>query len=257
MKKTQKNILATITVVSLTLVSTGCAPKNPDGTYHSVYSYHPYNKINHSMVRSSETVEIATYIRPSTHYPEDPSSKNSRDILHDNRYKFNPYTPKKQIKIPYQRVVPNYYAHVNQLTKPVLNNSINASLVNRNIENTAKSLLGTDYKYGANGPYQYDCSSFTKYVFARQGITLPRVSKDQANIGKFVTARELKKGDLIFFDSKKSSKVSHVGIYLGGGNFIHASSVQDKVAISNLSSSYYKNHFKWGRRVTNASYARR
>jgi len=61
----------------------------------------------------------------------------------------------------------------------------------------------------------------------------------------------------IFFDSKKSAQVSHVGIYLGGGNFIHASSAKEKVTISNLSSNYYAKHFKWGRRVTNLNYARR
>jgi len=129
--------------------------------------------------------------------------------------------------------------------------------ISNNIERTAKSLLGTDYQYGATGPYQYDCSSFTKHVFAKQGINLPRVSRDQAQRGQFVTANQLQKGDLIFFDSKKSAKVSHVGIYLGRGDFIHASSAKDKVTISNLSSNYYSKHFKWGRRVTNVNYAMR
>jgi len=137
------------------------------------------------------------------------------------------------------------------------NSNFPASRVANNIETVAKSLLGTDYQYGANGPYQYDCSSFTKHVFSKQGINLPRVSREQAKVGQFVRASQLQKGDLIFFDSKKSAKVSHVGIYLGRGDFIHASSSKDKVTISNLNSNYYSSHFKWGRRVTNMSYASR
>ena len=135
-------------------------------------------------------------------------------------------------------------------------NSYGSTPIGESIERVAKSLLGSDYQYGATGPYQYDCSGFTKYVFSKNGITLPRISKDQAKVGQYIRANELQKGDLIFFDSKKSSEVSHVGIYLSRGNFIHASSSKDRVTISNLNSNYYSKHFKWGRRVINMNYAR-
>ena len=127
------------------------------------------------------------------------------------------------------------------------------------IERTAKSHLGKTYVWGANGPYTFDCSGFTKSVFAHYGIRIPRVSRDQARVGQIVPWNYLQKGDLIFFDSKKSSRVSHVGIYLGRGAFIHASSAKHSVVISNLKSKYYSQHFKWGRRVLRASsqYAQR
>ena len=127
--------------------------------------------------------------------------------------------------------------------------------INQNIEQTAKSMLGIEYKYGANGPYRYDCSSFTKHVFLQQGIKIPRISRNQAKVGRFVYKSQLQKGDLIFFDSKKSSRVSHVGIYLDDGQFIHASSSKKRITVSSLNSKYYREHFKWGRRVTNSSYA--
>lgn len=139
---------------------------------------------------------------------------------------------------------------------PYQQNHISNTLAT-SIERTAKSLLGTDYQYGANGPYQYDCSGFTKHVFAMQGIHLPRVSRDQAMEGEYVNAFQLQKGDLLFFDSKKSRRISHVGIYLGEGKFIHASSSKDCVVISSLNSKYYKKHFKWGRRVNNTNYVMR
>jgi len=119
------------------------------------------------------------------------------------------------------------------------------------IEKIAKSKLGKTYKWGGNGPYEYDCSGFTKEVFERNGIKIPRVSKDQAKVGKKISKKNLKKGDLIFFDDKHSSVVSHVGIYLGDGKFIHASKFHKKIVISPLRE--YRRFFKWGRRLTPSS----
>ena len=116
------------------------------------------------------------------------------------------------------------------------------------IEKMAKSKLGKKYKWGGNGPYAYDCSGFTKEVFELNGITIPRVSKDQAKVGKKISKKYLKKGDLIFFDDKSSSVVSHVGIYLGKGKFIHASRFHKQIVISPLRE--YRRFFKWGRRLT-------
>lgn len=116
------------------------------------------------------------------------------------------------------------------------------------ITKIAKSKLGKKYKWGGTGPYTYDCSGFTKAVFAKNGIKIPRVSKKQAKIGKKVSKSHLKKGDLIFFNDKKSSRVSHVGIYLGKGKFIHASRFHKRIVISKLRE--YRKFFKWGRRLT-------
>jgi len=229
MKKKFNYLLFPLSILSIILLSTGCVPKNADGTYNSAYSYHPYLK------------EKKKHHRPISAY-----RTNNRIPIQQNRYRTVAYHNSLQNNLRpnlIRRYVPN--------RRPSYNN------INNNIEKTAKSLLGTDYQYGATGPYQYDCSSFTKYVFSKQGINLPRVSREQAKRGQFVSGNQLQKGDLIFFDSKKSDQVSHVGIYLGGGNFIHASSAQDKVTISNLSSNYYSKHFKWGRRVTNLNYAMR
>jgi len=249
MKKKLTNLLFPLSTLSIILLSTGCAPKNADGSYASAYSYDPYIKARKSHHRPLPAYRNVAYhhntyksIRPN---PRRRYAQKIRPIYYNNRV--NITTP---VLSSFKRATNNYR------TKRIPNFSYSTnSRVTNNIERTAKSLLGTDYQYGANGPYQYDCSSFTKYVFAKQGINLPRVSRDQAKRGQYVSANQLQKGDLIFFDSKKSSKVSHVGIYLGGGNFIHASSAQDKVTISNLSSDYYAKHFKWGRRVTNFNYA--
>lgn len=100
-----------------------------------------------------------------------------------------------------------------------------------------KSKLGSPYVFGSSGPNSFDCSGFTSYVFAQAGISLPRVASSQAYGGKRVSKANLQKGDLVFFNT--FGGISHVGIYIGSGNFIHASSYNSGVTISNLNDSYY------------------
>lgn len=117
---------------------------------------------------------------------------------------------------------------------------------------TAKEYLGVPYIWAANGPFSFDCSGFTKYVYKKNGITLPRYSGYQANVGLKVSFDELQEGDLVFFDTSKGfhRKVNHVGIYIGNHQFIHASSAQKKVVISSFDRKiFYRNRFLEGRRV--------
>lgn len=96
----------------------------------------------------------------------------------------------------------------------------------------ASNFLGTPYVWGANGPENFDCSGFTKYVYAHFGVRLPRVSGEQAQTGEYVSKSNLQPGDLVFF----GSPVHHVGIYVGNDSYIHAPRTGDVVKISTLSS---------------------
>ncbi|MGI6563906.1 MAG: peptidoglycan-binding protein [Clostridia bacterium] len=115
----------------------------------------------------------------------------------------------------------------------------------------AKQFLGVPYVYGGNGPNSFDCSGFTRYVYAHFNITLPRVAADQRAVGYEVSRSELRPGDLILFTSPGSgSGIGHVGIYIGNGEFIHASSGSAmSVCISSLNSSYYTNRYVTARRI--------
>ncbi|HIP42206.1 MAG TPA: peptidoglycan endopeptidase [Campylobacterales bacterium] len=138
--------------------------------------------------------------------------------------------------------------------QPMIQNlrNSNSKKLKNDIEWNAKSFLGTRYVWGATGPRTFDCSGFTQWVYRDAGITIPRVSRDQARVGAYVRYENLTRGDMVFFDTKKrrTGKVCHVGIYLGSGNFIHASSSAKKVVIYNFNKkSFYKERFLWGRRV--------
>lgn len=114
----------------------------------------------------------------------------------------------------------------------------------------AKNFMGVKYVWGGNGPNSFDCSGFSKYVYAHFGYTLNRTATDQLSNGTRVTSSsELQPGDLIFFNNGNTSKpVSHVGIYIGGGRFIHASTNAYRVQIDDLS-GYYSRVYVGGRHV--------
>jgi cell wall-associated NlpC family hydrolase len=96
----------------------------------------------------------------------------------------------------------------------------------------ALSELGKPYSWGASGPGSYDCSGLTRHIYGQLGISLPHSSRAQYGCGQHVDRDELQAGDLVFF--ARSGSISHVGIYVGGGNFIHAPRTGDVVKISNL-----------------------
>jgi len=122
-----------------------------------------------------------------------------------------------------------------------------------NLVNFAKQQLNKPYKYGENGPDAFDCSGFTYYVYKNFGINLPRTSSEQATKGTYVSKENLDIGDLVFFDTSGTNdhRINHVGIYIGNGDFIHASSGKNskKVVISNIDEGYYKERYVTARRV--------
>lgn len=116
----------------------------------------------------------------------------------------------------------------------------------------AKQQMGKPYVYATAGPNTFDCSGFTKYCYAKVGVSLRRSAQQVGyNNGKKIEGiSNLKRGDIVCFNTVADNDLSdHVGIYLGGGQFIHASSGGGKVIISTLSNSYYNRVFSWGRRV--------
>ncbi|OOM11900.1 C40 family peptidase [Clostridium saccharobutylicum] len=115
--------------------------------------------------------------------------------------------------------------------------------------NYALQLLGKPYSYGANGPNAFDCSGFTQYVYGECGFNLSRTTYTQVEEGTEVDRSSLIPGDLVFFNTYGST--SHVGIYIGNGEFVHAPRTGKPVMISFLDDDYYSSRFAAGRRIFN------
>ncbi len=114
----------------------------------------------------------------------------------------------------------------------------------------AKTLLGKPYVWGAEGPNAFDCSGLMTYIFKNgAGINLPRTSTEQSKYGKTVSKSDLKPGDLIFSSTNGTGKVSHVGVYVGNGEMIHAPKPGDVVKKSKINNSYWNNAYLWSKRV--------
>lgn len=113
------------------------------------------------------------------------------------------------------------------------------------IVRAALRMLGRPYRYGADGPIAFDCSGLTQYSYARAGIEIPRTVRLQYRLATHV--RHLRPGDLVFFRIH-SHAVSHVGIYIGNGRFVHAPASGGHVTTASLRAPYWHRYFAGGGR---------
>jgi len=115
------------------------------------------------------------------------------------------------------------------------------------LEKTVNELIGAKYRYGGASPEGFDCSGFTMYVFAQFGIELSHQSKAQAKEGIWVAKENLRPGDLVFFNTDGKG-ISHVGIYMGNGEFAHAAT-DDGIVLTSLNDRYYAKRYVTARRI--------
>lgn len=109
--------------------------------------------------------------------------------------------------------------------------------------------LGRPYRYGGNQPQRgFDCSGLVQWSYGQVGISLPRVVRDQSRAGRSVDPRRLRPGDLVFFDIR-GNRTSHVGIYVGGGRFVHAPRTGQPVRTDALDDPYWRARWSDSRRV--------
>lgn len=113
----------------------------------------------------------------------------------------------------------------------------------------ARALQGTAYAIGGVSPTGFDCSGFVQYLYGRQGVVLPRTAAQQFRAGTRIAPGRIRPGDLVFFRTS-GRRVSHVGVALGDGAFIHAPSAGSRVRIDRLEATYWARRFAGARRVT-------
>jgi cell wall-associated NlpC family hydrolase len=120
------------------------------------------------------------------------------------------------------------------------------------ISGTALSLLGVPYRNGGSDPSGFDCSGFVWYVFTQHGVTPPRTVWEQYRAGTDVDLSGLRPGDLVFFNTSggpSGPTPTHVGISIGGDQFVHAPSSSGQVRVERLGSSYWAGKYVGARRI--------
>lgn len=116
----------------------------------------------------------------------------------------------------------------------------------------ALRFMGIPYRLGGTGKGSIDCSAYTRLVMQQMGIALPRTAREQYKVGSPVTKEDLRAGDLLFFNTLGNG-ISHVGIYLGGGQFAHANSYLGRTVVEDLNGVYYRFRYVGARRVLPSS----
>ena len=125
-------------------------------------------------------------------------------------------------------------------------NSMALRFDQRAVLQQAYSYLGVPYRWGGTSPNGLDCSGFVQRCFAAVGVRLPRTAREQIHVGMPVSGEDLQAGDRLYFSS--SGYISHTGIYIGNGYFIHSSSSRKGVAVSQLSEAMYQRMYAGARR---------
>lgn len=127
---------------------------------------------------------------------------------------------------------------------------VSASANGSAIAQYALQFVGYPYVYGGSSPSGFDCSGFVRYVCSQKGYSVNRTASAQMDNGTPVSYSQLQPGDLVFFNNGNSSKrATHVGIYIGNGQFVHASTSTTGVIISDMNSAYYTTGFVGARRL--------
>ena len=131
---------------------------------------------------------------------------------------------------------------------PVPDPALAATAAGVEIARIARSLVGAPYREGGALPDGFDCSGLVNYVFARQGVAVPRDVRRQASAGEPVDRVNVAPGDLVFFATAGSGP-THVGIAVGDGRFIHAPKSGDVVRVESMSAAYWASRFVTARRI--------
>ncbi len=120
--------------------------------------------------------------------------------------------------------------------------------IGKKIANLAKSQVGNPYRYGGASPKGFDCSGLVYYTHGKLGIHTPRTSHQQYRIARPIRLVQLESGDVVFFNLG-NKKISHVGIYIGKGQFVHAPNTGRKVSTNKLSDPFWKTRIVGGGRL--------
>lgn len=117
------------------------------------------------------------------------------------------------------------------------------------VARSALSQVGKPYRYGGSTPRGFDCSGLIWWAYRQHGVTVPRVTTDQARAGKAVKANAMRPGDVLVFKSRSSARGLHTALYAGNGTFVHSPSSGSRVRTDKIANSYWSKRLIRVRRI--------
>ncbi len=173
------------------------------------------------------------------------------------KVRFGNYTDQKSAQtqaesIRAQGVIQEFYIIKPETTAASREPELGTGYLRNVIVSTAQSYVGVPYQWGGTSAENgFDCSGLTMAVYDLAGLSLPRSSRAQFATGTPVAQSKLRKGDLVFFRTTESPRISHVGIYTGGGSFIHAPGKNKEIRVDRLTSNYFRSRYAGARTFLN------
>jgi cell wall-associated NlpC family hydrolase len=151
--------------------------------------------------------------------------------------------------VPGQAAAASVVGSASRTAAPAIDSAAHAGGTGAAIVAAASSQLGGAYVWGGNAPGGFDCSGLTRWAVRQAtGQTIPRVAADQARAGQPVARDALRPGDLVFFQNTNQPGISHCGVYLGEGRFVHAASERQGTIVSRLDEPYWAARYATARR---------
>ena len=145
-------------------------------------------------------------------------------------------------------LIQDYYIVRPDMYPAIIDQRVDQRRLRSGLVSSARSFIGVPYQWGGESDATgFDCSGLTMAVYQLNGFSLPRTSESQWRTGVPVPVHQLTEGDLVFFATNGNGAVSHVGIYIGKGEFIHAPGTGKGIRIDSLSSDYFQRRYKGGR----------
>ncbi len=224
--------------------------------HHLVSAAHtPASKHGHSPVKEASNTAKHLKSMRSARIEKQKHSKHAKELLakahkrHHNSELAEASERKHHRKIHLASAA-SYSSHSIRHAKRYVQEA-SAPEASNDIVRTAYAFRGTPYRYGGSARGGFDCSGFTSYLYRKKGISLPHSARGQFETGQHVDKNGMKAGDLVFFHTVTKG-ISHVGMYVGNGKFVHASSRRSGgVRVDNLNSGYYQERFRGARRMSN------
>ncbi len=150
----------------------------------------------------------------------------------------------KAANLQQRRIISNFFVVIPESYTAARSPEPGRHNLRRELVRTAHGFIGIPYRWGGESERSgFDCSGLTMVVYRQSGLNLPRVSRNQYQAGRKISPGSIQKGDLVFFATGNTRQVSHVGIYIGNGKFIHAPSTGRNVTIERMNNPYFRARF--------------